>query len=102
MSQIILLAKFMAFWYGLHELLVRVVKTPAHLQKIDDSKKRKKEYYRYISDIVALVHAPVACFIAAKLLLKDPKVFNEEHGPDYIWSICVSPLNLSKRIHEFL
>lgn len=63
---------------------------PSNLQKIEDSKKRKIEFYKYIADIVALTHAPLTCFFAARLLLRDPKVHNELHGEEYTWNLAVS------------
>lgn len=90
MSLILSIFKYLTFWFGLHELLCRVIKIPAHIQKNEDSQKRKQDFYRMISDYVALVHAPLTCFFAARLLLRDPKVFNENHGPDYTWNMVVS------------
>ena len=81
--------KYTVFWFGLHELLIRVVPVPKNILKQEDAKQRKIDYLRMISDMVALVHAPVACFYAGQLLWRDPKVFNEVHGPEYVWNLLV-------------
>lgn len=90
MSNLILFIKYILFWFGLHEGLCRILPIPAGVQKTEDSKQRKILFYRYVSDLVALVHAPLACYFGAVLLIRDPKVFNEYHGPDYEWNLIVS------------
>lgn len=82
--------KYSAFWFGIHELLARSLPMPKNLLKIEDSKQRKVDFLRMISDLVALIHAPLACYNAGLLLYRDPKVFNEVHGPEYIWNLIVS------------
>jgi hypothetical protein len=82
--------KYSALWFGLHELLARSLPIPKNILKVEDSKQRKIDFLRMVSDIVALVHAPLACYSAGRLLLRDPKVFNELHGPEYIWNLIVS------------
>ena len=82
--------KFSVFWVGLHELLVRLVPVPKNILKQEDTKQRRIDFLRMISDMVALVHAPVACYFAAQLIFRDAKVFNEVHGPEYVWNLLVS------------
>lgn len=82
--------KYTVFWFGLHELLARTVPIPKNILKQEDTKQRRIDFLRMISDMVALVHAPTACYFAGRLLWRDPKVFNEVHGPEYVWNLLVS------------
>ena len=90
MSNLLVFIKYTAFWFGLHEGLSRLLPVPDGVLKVKDSKERKVQFFRYISDLVALVHAPLTCYFGLVLLMRDPKVFNEFHGPDYEWNLIVN------------
>ena len=81
--------KFFAFWAGLHELFARLVPVPKNILKLENSNQRRVDFLRMVSDMVALVHAPTACYFAGQLIFRDPKVFNEVHGPEYVWNLLV-------------
>lgn len=77
------LAKYMLFWFGLHWVVPKLIKMPPSIQKIQNPVKRLRDYNNMIKDHISLIHAPAACYFAGRLLLRDPKVFNEVYDEEY-------------------
>lgn len=58
------------FWYIFHEIVAFFIPVPKKLLKMEDKKQKWRDFYRYVSDWVALVHGPGTSLLSLYLCLK--------------------------------
>jgi hypothetical protein len=73
---------FCLFWIPLTEIITRILPVPSAIAKIEDKKEQKKQFYRYVSDMFALLHSPIVTTAAFYLLYKNGYQFNSANTSD--------------------
>lgn len=77
-------------WYVFHEIVATFIPIPKKLLQMEDKKKKWREYYRYVSDWVALVHAPVTSFLSMYYYLKFGVQYAEKNErPEFKYPLYV-------------
>ena len=80
-SILLTLGRNSLIWATSHEILYRAVPFPDSIKNEKDKKKQIEEHNRYVSDLVALVQAPVTIAVSIYLQFTVPWDYGSDNQP---------------------